>query len=621
MPQPHQSKLPAQSPPAIGGWQSAGFLALVGVLLIAGLVLLIYWPVVHGGFIMDDDLLLTDNALVKAPDGLYRMWLTREPVDYWPLTNSSFWAEWRLWGMNSTGYHVTNLLLHIINSLLVWLLLKRLAIRGAFLAALLFAVHPVNIESVAWIAERKNVLSMLFFLLSILSYLKAERLVNRWYWFSLMAFALAMLSKGSVAILPLLLLVIAWWQRGRVTAGDVRLVAPFFLVAIALTGVNIWFQTHGAETAIRNVTFDQRLAGAGAVVWFYLYKALWPMNLAFIYPQWDIQTSNLLWWLPLASVVAVTIVLLRACLSQQEKLSRKGWSGHLLFGWGVFIVALLPMLGFVDVGFMRYSLVADHYEYIALIPVVGLVAAAVDYCYGRAAAAARPVIAGGAFAVVAALAWLSWNQSQLYANSIALYEATIKINPDSWLVHTNLSIDLNDAGQLPQALAHAQEALRLQPDYAEAHNALGLILAQLGKPAEAIDQYHQALNLKPNFAEAYCNLGAAYGMQGQLLQAIDYLERAVQLKPYFFEAQCDLARALAGVGRLREAATQYDEALRLKPNSPEAEFGLARTYAAMNRSADAQTAAQKAIELARSNGQPELVKQIETWLTNYNTTQ
>jgi hypothetical protein len=224
-----------------------------GVLLIACLVLLAYWQARSDGFIMDDDLLLTDNALVKAPDGLYRMWCTIEPLDYWPLTNTTFWLEWRLWGMNPTGYHVTNLLLHIVNCLLIWLLLRRLSIPGAFLAALLYAVHPVNVEGVAWIAQRKNGLSLGFFLVSVLWYLKSQGPLralekkaalptqlpgndyssswNRWYWFSLLAFTLGMLSKGSVAVLPLVLLLIVWWQQGRITRDNViRTLSCFFLV-------------------------------------------------------------------------------------------------------------------------------------------------------------------------------------------------------------------------------------------------------------------------------------------------------------------------------------------------------------------------------------------------------
>ncbi len=305
------------------------------------------------------------------------MWFSTEPFDYWPLTNSSFWLEWRLWGMNPVGYHVTNVVLHIAAALLIWLILNSLAIPGAYLAAILFVVHPVNVESVAWIAQRKNTLSMLFFMLSILCYLRGcqpqrtadhESRTTRWYWLSLLAFLLAMLSKGSVAILPVLLLGIIWWRCRRITIADCLQLAPFLLIAVVLTGVNIWFQTHGSEP-IRSASFPERLAGAGAILWFYLSKSLLPVNLIFVYPQWHLDPKAALWWLPLSAAILVTLALVRQGNS-------RNWGRHLLFAWSWFGVALLPVLGFTDVYFMKFSQAADHYSYIALVAVVALVAAA-----------------------------------------------------------------------------------------------------------------------------------------------------------------------------------------------------------------------------------------------------
>ena len=280
-----------------------------------------YRPSITGGFILDDDRLIYDNDLIKASDGLCQFWCTTKADDYWPVTNSTFWIEWRLWGMNSTGYHVTNLILHIVEALLIWIILRKLSIPGAFLAALIFAVHPVNVESVAWIAQRKNMMAMLFFLLSILWYLKDTTVPTAsvgmaptcprrihcplaslhpspsilhsslWYWLSLAAFVLAMLSKGSVVVLPVLLLGIIWWLR-PLTRLDLMRTAPFFLVAAVLAGVNVWFQTHGHGEVIRIASFSERLLGAGGVVWFYLYKALLPLDLDFVYPQWHIQSRQ-----------------------------------------------------------------------------------------------------------------------------------------------------------------------------------------------------------------------------------------------------------------------------------------------------------------------------------------
>ncbi len=383
--------------PAISLPSATNLRVLAGIAIFVLAAFLAYFPSLSGGFVLDDDKLLTDNSLIKASDGLYRLWCTIESIDYWPVSNTTLWLEWRLWGMNPTGYHVTNLILHIVAALLIWVTLRKLSIPGAFLAGLIFAVHPVNVESVAWIASRKNLLAMLFFLLSVLCYLKFEmpssstldRLHRKnlplaprssplasclWYGLSLLAFILAMLSKGSVAVLPVLLLGIVWWLR-PLTRWDLLRAVPFFLVAVALAGVNVWFQTHGSGEVFRSASFTERLLGAGGVVWFYLYKALLPLNLFFVYPQWHIAVSNLLWWLPLVAAVVVTWMLWSY---------RKGRCGPLLFAWGFFCVSLVPVLGFTDVGFMRLSLVADRYQHIAIIGMIALAGAGWDIWHERA---------------------------------------------------------------------------------------------------------------------------------------------------------------------------------------------------------------------------------------------
>ncbi len=358
---------------------------LIGFALIAVVAGIVYWPSLTGGFLWDDDLLLTGSPLVKAADGLYRMWFTTEPVDYWPLTNSSFWLEWRLWGMNPIGYHVTNVLLHIANAALAWAILRRLQIPGAFFAALIFVAHPVNVESVAWIAQRKNTLSMLFFLLSILWYLKHDNDDEhthapgraRWYGLSLLAFVLAMLSKGSVAVLPPMLLLLAWWQRRAIAPRDLVRTVPFFAVAAGLSLVNMWVQAYGAPEVVRHATLVERALGAGAVLWFYVWKAVLPINLAFVYPQWTINATDLRWWLPLLAAVLVTGFLVWR--------RDTTWGRPALFAWAFYGLALAPVMGFVDVYFMKYSLVADHYQYIALLAVSACAGALIDRLISRLA--------------------------------------------------------------------------------------------------------------------------------------------------------------------------------------------------------------------------------------------
>ncbi len=530
-------------------------LAVTGVAIIIVVAIIAYFPSLNGGFILDDDELLTNNSLIKAADGLYRFWCTTEAPDYWPVTNTTLWIEWRLWGMNSTGYRATNLILHIIESWLIWMILRKLSIPGAFLGAVIFAVHPVNVESVAWIAQRKNLMAMLFFLMSILCYLRqfslncsdnAQRsrhspcadpahgvrglLIGRWYWLSLAAFVLAMLSKGSVTVLPLLLLGIVWWLR-PLTRWDLIRAAPFFLVAVVLAGVNVWFQTHGAGNEIRIASFAQRLLGAGGVVWFYLYKALLPLNLVFVYPQWNIQADNPLWWLPLLAAVVVAAALWRY---------RESWSRPFLFAWGFFCVSLIPVLGFVDVGFMQYSLVADHYQHLALIGVIVLAAAGWGYWRERVQGPARWATSAVAVVIMGVLTLLTAQQNGLYRSKITLYQTTLDKNPDCWMVHNNLGIALAKADRVSEAIEHYHQALRLKPDYIEAYNNLGAALADLGRAQEAIEQYQKALRLKPDYTQAYNNLGNALLQAGRQQEAIEHYEQALRLKPDYANAHNNL---------------------------------------------------------------------------------
>jgi protein O-mannosyl-transferase len=647
---------------------------LAGAALIILAAVFTYLPSIRGGFILDDDLYLTRNNIVKASDGLYRFWCTLEAEDYWPMTYTSFWIDWRLWGMNPTGYHVLNLVLHIVASLLIWLVLRRLSIPGAFWAALIFALHPVNVESVAWISQRKNNLAMLFFLLSILWYLKFLKRAPRptfsrcpvaakqalatvhcplttsssfytWYFLSLAAFVLAMLGKGSVAVLPVLLLGILWWQRASISISSLLRIAPFFLVSVALTVLNLWTQTQNADTMHPTAAFIERLLGAGGVVWFYLFKALLPLNLVFIYPQWQIQAGNPLWWLPLAAVLAVTAVLW---------LYRNTWSRPLLFAWGFFCVSLVPVLGLTQVGFMKYSLVADHYQHIALIAAIALASAGLSVWHQQARATAQRAATIVAIAAVVALALLTWRQSGLYRDEITLYQDTLEKNPNCWLAHVNLAFELiktghpqeaienceqalrikpdspeahnnlglflDSVGRSQEAIEHFEKALRLKPDFAEAHVNFGSILVQAGRPADAIEHYRQALLLKPNDADVQNSLGSALLDTGRPAEAMDYFKKALQLNPDLPEARYNLGLTLLKTGRSEEAIEQFRQALRLKPDNLSACNNLAMAYAKTGQSTEAIAAARRALEIARSQGKTTQVKQIEDWLNAYQRT-
>lgn len=539
---------------------------LAGVALVVIAVFTAYWPSINGGFVLDDDKLLTDNPLIKAEDGLYRFWLTTQAYDYWPISNSSLWFEWRLWGMHPTGYHVTNLILHVAGTLLIWATLHRLSIPGAFLAALLFAVHPVNVETVAWIAQRKGLLALLFLLMSALSYLKSETARNAaarvagWYWISLAAFVLAMLSKVSAAVLPLLLLVIIWWKRPLGRRDWVQML-PFFGVDAVLLQVNLWFRSHGTESPVQAAGLVERLLGAGAAIWFYLYKALVPLDLVFIYPQWHIAADRFVWWLPLLAALILTAALWSY---------RQAWSRPALVAWAFFCIGLIPVLGFTDVGLKQHLLVADHYQHLALIAVLTLTAAAWSTWRARLPEAYRRIAVIVAGMVVMLLVGLTWRQSRLYVDALTLYEATLARNPDSWMAHTNLGAALFRDGRHAEATAHFEQAVRLKPDYPEAHNNLGSELSHAGRQQEAIEQFEEALRLWPNFREAHYNLGLALAASGQQTLALDHLRRALQINPFYPEVHYHLGLTLAQSGHFAESIEHFRNALQLNPEYAEA---------------------------------------------------
>jgi tetratricopeptide (TPR) repeat protein len=561
-----------------------------------------YLPALRAGFIWDDSEFLTANPLIKAADGLKRFWLATAAPDYWPVTSSSLWLEWRLWGAHALGYHATNLALHLCTSLLLWAVLRRLAVPGAFLAALLFAVHPVNVESVAWVTQRKNLMAMLFYLLSILWAIDwvergppnapvRPRAIR--YWLSLTAFILAMLSKGSVAILPVVLLGLILWRR-RLEVRDAVRLAPFFLVSGALGLVNLWFAGRHLPGAIRNAGGLERLLGAGTVIGFYLSKALWPVRLMFVYPDWHIQPRELRWWAPLLAAIAVTAVFWRW---------RRTWGRPWLFAWGYFCVALAPVMGFTDVTFMQYSLVADHYQHLAIIAVVALIAVGWERWRAAASAAHRawpPRLA--AVVAVGGLIGLTWNQCLIYRDAETLFRATLKVNPDAWLAHNNLGLMLYDAGKIAEAREHFDAALRLNPDCVEAHNNLGMLLAKTGRDADAIAQYEEALRLRPYYAEAQNNLGSTLAGSGQLPAAIVHLSAAVRLQPDYADAHYNLGNALGNAGRLPEAIAEFERTVQLRPEDGEAENHLGVALAESGRTEEAMTHLKNGLRLHPDDG-------------------
>ncbi|MGO9609419.1 MAG: tetratricopeptide repeat protein [Verrucomicrobiia bacterium] len=563
--------------------------ALAIVLII--LTVIAYLPAVAGKFIFDDYILIVGNRMVKAGDGLYRFWFTTEASAYYPLTSSLWWLEWRWWGANPLGYHVVNVLLHAANAVLVWIALKRLRVPGAWVAGLVFAIHPLNVATVAWISEQKNTLSMFFYTVAILLYLEFDETNRyRWYGLSLAAFLLALLSKTAVVMLPVVLLACVWWSHRTVRGRDILYSVPFFILSMVMGLVHVWFEYHRLMGGhpVRTVGFPFRLATAGWVPWFYLYKALLPVNLMVIYPKWEVDPSRWVSYVP-------GVILIGALTSFWWKRNR--WGRPLLFGLGYFVVTLFPVMGFFDQGFYRNSLVADHWQYYAIVAPIALVVAAGGLIWRRLGERGRSWGATAGMALLLLLGVGTWRRSRVYADEESLWKDNVEKNPNAWMAHISLADVLARTGRAPEAVAHYEQALRIEPEWGQGHFNLGVTLAQLGRLDEAIGQYEQALRTEPDMVEAHNNLGTALRQMGRLDEAIAQYEQAIRIQPDFAGAHINLGNALAQAGKLDEAIGHYEQAARIRPDAALTHFYLGNTLSRAGRVKDAITQYEETLRL------------------------
>ncbi len=543
-------------------------LAAAGVIVL--ITLLAYLPALRGGFIWDDDSHITGSQALRTWHGLVRIWTEPAAVpQYYPLVHTTFWAEYHLWGLNPFGYHLVNVLLQALNAILLWLVLERLRVRGAWLAAVIFAIHPVEVESVAWITELKNVLSATFYLSALLAYgqfspwdaEETER-PRRWgmYGLALGLFVCALLSKTVTCTLPAAILLLIWWKRGRVGGRDVRPLAPFFAVGAGFGLITAWTEKRfvGAQGTEWAYTFADRVLIAGRALWFYAAKLVWPENLTFIYPHWKIDTGQ--WWqwvFPLGAVVVAAAL----------------WAGRARIGRGPLVAMLFfagtlgPALGFVDVFPMRYSFVADHFQYLASIGVIVAVSAGVM----TVARDRRMRILAGAVIVVS-LSALTWERGLVYRDVETLWRDTLAKNPDCWMAHNNLGILLAARGELQAARGEYREALRLKPDFYDPHNNLGNLLRKEGEAEKALAEYRQALRIEPRYVLARYNMAVALGDLGRIEEAMAQYRLAVEMKPDYADAHYNLGIALGKQGRLAEACEEFAQAVRYEPDSANAEY-------------------------------------------------
>jgi tetratricopeptide (TPR) repeat protein len=653
------------------------------VALLFALALVAYLPAMRGEFIWDDDGHVTKSEL-RLVAGLCRIWFeVGATQQYYPLLHTAFWLEHKLWGDHTLGYHIVNVLQHSIAACLVYFILVRLKIPGAVLAAAIFAVHPIEVESVAWITEQKNTLSAIFYLSAMRVYFEFDER-RQWVYYAIAftLFVLGLLTKTVTATLPAAIPVIFWWQRGSINwKRDVLPLVPFFALGAVAGIVTAWIERTliGAQGAPFEMSFLERCLLAGRAIWFYFFKLLWPSNLVFVYPRWQIDAAAWWQWMFPAAAVVMTVLLWTI---------RHRWRAPLA-GWLYFVGTLFPVLGFLNVFPFIYSFVADHFQYLAGLGVIVPTAAWLATTVNRLQASVRWTGQVACSVMVAVLAVCSMHQSAMYGNVVKLYETTIERNPTCWLAYNNLGAYLSFHEHEAKAEPLFREAVRLRPDYAEALMNLGVRMAKTGQPEQAIDlfkralaarpdfyqaelswgnalidmkrpqeaiehyraaarldpkaampqynwgntllnlgdtpgaieHYRSSLQLKPDFVEAHFNLGIVFARAGRFAEAVEQFRSAVELRPEYVDAHYNLGLALVALQRDTEAVEEFREVLRLDPKHITAQPELAKAYARLKRPADAIATAKEASASARAAGDIELANQIDDWLTKYRTQQ
>jgi tetratricopeptide (TPR) repeat protein len=606
-------------------WRRDWFWAL----LLIAFVFVAYAQVFRADFIWDDESHLTRNPCVIGPLGLKEIWTTAQAV-YYPLVLTTFWTLHKFVGLNPFPYHLLNVLLHAASAVLLWRILQLLKVRGAWLGAALWALHPVMAQSVAWITELKNTQSCLFYLLSIFCFLNwhsrregaaastTKSAESRGgsslgtFVLSLVFFILATLSKPSVVMLPFVLALCIWWMRQKIRWRDIVSLTPFALISALASVWTIWEQKFHARAIGPDwsQTFPERLIIAGKAIWFYLDKLLWPHPLIFIYPRWEVDSSKLVAYLPLVAAIAALVSLW--CIHAK-------WSRALLFATGYYVVSLFPVLGFFTVFFFRYSFVSDHFQYLASMGPLALVGAGIATLVERLSETAgalasdtdllqrfgnnftgsrkRWVLSGGLCGILLiSLGFLTWRQTAEYHNLLSLYTATLQQNPSCWMAHYNLGIVLSEKGEADQAIDHYKRAVDLRPDYAEAHYNLGRLLVEKGQPDDAIAHYEKAATINPTDAEAQNNLGVTLFGIGRPDEAIAHYRKALEIQPDYAEASCNLASALIAKGDFDGAIAQYTACLAAIPDQEEARYNLASALLRKGRIDEAIIQYQKVLE-------------------------
>lgn len=560
--------IPATANSRLSWWKRDWFFCL----LLAVVTMLAYRPVWNGQLIWDDDQHMVRPELF-AVSGLVRIWTEPAAIrQYYPVVATAFWTENKLWGISPLPHHLVNILFHVGAALLLLGILRRLKVPGARLAAILFALHPLQVQSVAWNSELKNTLSGVFTLAAVWVYLRYDH-KRRWldYAFAFGLFACALLSKTVVATTPAALLVVFWWQRGKISwKKDVLPLIPFFALGVGLGVFSVWMEHTfvGAEGSEFQFSLIERSLIAGRAIWFYLGKLIWPHPLIFMYPRWRI--SQAIWWQFLFPASALGLL---ALLWRLRGKTRAPLAAFLIFGGTLF-----PALGFVNVYPFRFSFVADHFQYLACIAPLALAAAAISIGFSRMSMPVLRIVQPLSGVVLgAALFAMTWQQSATYSDIDTLWKTTIERNPESWIAYAHLGWTLFQRGEVETSMRYLERALKIKPDDADAHDSMGLVLQQMGMLNEAAVHFAAALKARPNDSVAYISLGGIEKQKGHLDAAVSYYRKALELKPNDADVHARLGGILRQQGALDEAMAHLMVALETNSGDARAhrDLGLA----------------------------------------------
>lgn len=566
------------------------------LLLMAAILVLATWlaylPVFQCGFIWDDDDYVVENKTLRDWEGLKAIWSDPSATpQYYPLVHTTFWLEYQTWGLNASGYHATNLFIHTLNALLLWWLLVRLGVPAAWFAALLFAIHPVHVESVAWITERKNVLSGMFYFLSIHSFLYFWDFTKpdeehpspassgdahpgyRWFAFaaSNLFFIAALLSKTVTSTLPAAIIVLIWWKQGRIPIRKSLALVPMLLIGFCFGLVTIWLEKFqvGASGVDWELSFIERWLIAGRALWFYAGKLVWPAELIFTYPRWEIDASQA--WQFLFPAFAFFVIGLAWYLRNQ--IGRGTLASILLFAGSLF-----PALGFFDVYPMRFSFVADHFQYLASVSLIALFASVGANVFSKLVGSDLMPNGLASLCIVALLGYLTWHQTKIYEGLEPLWRDTLAKNPESFMAHNNLGALLNRRGDYEEAEIHLRESMRIKPGFVDSIVNMGKAREGQGDLDAAMKYYQQATELSPGLAAAWNSLAAMHGAKGDMATAEKLFLYAVKIQPDYVSAHLNLGLLYTSKQQWASAISHLKQVRELQPDLTAARDQLANAY-------------------------------------------